>query len=411
MAFSDSLPQRERSDADGRVRPAMPTIDVKTLLMVTTTLALLLGGMFLAGWSRERSRHLAAWGVANLLIAPAAVLLALRGVVPDWVSIWGANSALALAYGLFLQGAVAFEGGRPRLAVTVAGATLWSVLCLWPPFLDDFAMRVVTLSGIGTVYGGLTAMVLWQGRHGLMLPSRSAAVATLAGGAAIHAGRSLATPLFPIPADFAAINGSWLAMIGMVGLLTGVAAGHFLYVLSNERAAARHRRIAEVDHLTGVATRRVFEERVARLLLAAPDRGSLVFFDIDRFKTINDTHGHAVGDRALISFAAVAREAIGGGDVLARWGGEEFVLFLADRDFVAAHRVAENIRAGFAGRAVDGRGGLLGATVSAGIAAPALVGADLDRLVACADAAVYAAKRAGRDRVEVVTERAARNAA
>lgn len=378
----------------------MPAIDVKTLLIITAALALLFTGMFSVGWRRERTGDLLAWSLANALVVPGTVLLALRGVAPDWASIWAGNGLLGLFYGLVFAGAVLFEGGRPRVAAVAAGAVLWSAACLSPVFLTDFSARVTLLSVIGALYGAATAAVLWRGGGGLDLPSRGLAVTTLALGAAIHAGRAVATPLVPVPHDFAAVNASWLATIGIAGLLLSVANSHFLHALAHERASERHRRLAEVDHLTGAATRRVFETRVAALLAQAPERGALLFFDIDRFKAINDTHGHAVGDRVLATFAQVVREAIEPGDVLARWGGEEFVLFLAEHDFVSGHRAAEAIRRGFSERAVDGTGARLGVTVSVGLAAPALAGPDLARLVASADAAVYAAKRAGRDRVE-----------
>lgn len=378
----------------------MPAIDVKTLLIITAALAAMFAGMFFVGWRRERTGELSAWSLANALVVPGTVLLALRGVAPDWASIWAGNGLLAISFGLTLAGAVLFEGGRPRIATVAGGAVLWSAACLSPVFLTDFSARVTLLSTIGALYGAAIAGVLWRGRHGLRLPSRGLAVATVGIGAALHGGRAVATPLMPVPHDFAAINASWLATIGIFGLLLSVASSHFLHALANERASERHRRVAEVDHLTGAATRRVFETRVAALLARAPERGALLFFDIDRFKAINDTHGHAVGDRVLATFAQVVREAIEPGDVLARWGGEEFVLFLAEHDFVSGHRVAEAIRRGFSERAVDGTGARLGVTVSVGLAAPALAGPDLARLVASADAAVYAAKRAGRDRVE-----------
>lgn len=159
------------------------------------------------------------------------------------------------------------------------------------------------------------------------------------------------------------------------------------------------RHSAITDPLTGLVNRRGFEEALERELARAARTGApvaLVVFDLDHFKQLNDTHGHAAGDRALVAFAKLLRRSARRGDVLARIGGEEFAAILYDADANAAlafaERVVERQRAG------DREAPL---TVSAGVAAATPPLPSRDQLFEAADRALYAAKRAGRARVRL----------
>jgi diguanylate cyclase (GGDEF)-like protein len=153
---------------------------------------------------------------------------------------------------------------------------------------------------------------------------------------------------------------------------------------------------ARVDALTGLLNRRGFEERLAAEVARATREGhplAVVNLDLDHFKRVNDHQGHEAGDRALARVGAVIADQVRGGDLAARWGGEEFVVVLPGADVQAAHAFAERVR-----DAVAATGD--GLTVSAGVAVSA--GApDPQALLAAADAAMYRAKRTGRDRTIV----------
>lgn len=176
------------------------------------------------------------------------------------------------------------------------------------------------------------------------------------------------------------------------------AAGRDRLVESLRGRIAELERLASTDHLTGAWNRAHFERTIAAELercRAGRLPVSLVLVDIDRFKRVNDTHGHAAGDAVLRELVAVMRARIRASDLLFRWGGEEFAVLVSGAGWRGAERVAENLRQAVAGHdfPVAGR-----VTVSAGAAEhdgeeslPAWFG----RL----DAALYAAKAAGRDRV------------
>lgn len=163
--------------------------------------------------------------------------------------------------------------------------------------------------------------------------------------------------------------------------------------------------LAYGDELTELPNRRGASRQIDVLISRARRHGhqlALLLIDADRFKTINDEHGHAVGDVVLRELAARLRERVRREDVVGRWGGEEFVVVLPETTPDGAAAVAESLREGVGGTPVAADGMELHVTISIGVAA--WTGQDLDDLVARADQALYAAKAAGRDRV--VVERA-----
>jgi diguanylate cyclase (GGDEF)-like protein len=178
-------------------------------------------------------------------------------------------------------------------------------------------------------------------------------------------------------------------------------AAHAVVALENARLHGMVERQALVDGLTGLANRRaasdaVHAEAVRAERLETPL--SVVLADLDGFKDVNDEHGHAVGDAVLRVFAEVLRETLRESDLAGRWGGEEFLLLLPGADEEGAAQLAERVRVELAERSIPGVPGL-SVTASFGVAQYAGE-PNTEQLVAAADAALYRAKRAGKDRVE-----------
>jgi diguanylate cyclase (GGDEF)-like protein/PAS domain S-box-containing protein len=174
--------------------------------------------------------------------------------------------------------------------------------------------------------------------------------------------------------------------------------------ISDKREASETiRRATSCDHLTGLANRRAFFE-AAELELQRWQRHprplSLLMFDADHFKQVNDTFGHAAGDAVLRHFAALMTATFREIDLVARIGGEEFVALLPSTDLAGATRLAEQLCATLRGQVAAFEGLRIPYSVSVGVTAmsPAVLG--LDDLMRRADQALYAAKAAGRDRVE-----------
>jgi len=173
------------------------------------------------------------------------------------------------------------------------------------------------------------------------------------------------------------------------------------------RAASHLDEQAHIDGLTGIANRRRFDEYAARVVGSAQRRNaplSALICDIDNFKLYNDTFGHLAGDDCLREVARIIRDGVPRpGDLVARYGGEEFVVVLVDTAASGAAIVAERIRAAVEHAAIEHSPDAAFAvvTISIGVCELAIGGNTVAGMLGCADAALYAAKNSGRNRVAV----------
>jgi diguanylate cyclase (GGDEF)-like protein len=181
--------------------------------------------------------------------------------------------------------------------------------------------------------------------------------------------------------------------------------------LREQRAAlSQAERHAQIDSLTGVLNRRSLLERLDAACLRARARGlpiSLLFIDLDHFKEINDSFGHPAGDACLCAIIAPIQAELRQSDVIGRYGGEEFVVILSSADAAAAHPIAQRILERVASVRVEGFGEPIALTCSIGVATSDTLGVWGEHLIAQADAAVYVAKRSGRNRVQIAMPMAA----
>jgi diguanylate cyclase (GGDEF)-like protein len=163
------------------------------------------------------------------------------------------------------------------------------------------------------------------------------------------------------------------------------------------RVTAELAKLADEDALTGLSNRRA-AERVLRLHAQGASAFAILFVDLDHFKAINDRLGHAMGDRVLRECAHLMRQGSRAQDVIARWGGEEFLMILAGADAARAQEIAERLRAAVEGFAWSPLDASLSVTLSVGLASSAEA-RTVEALLQLADARLYAAKSAGRNRV------------
>lgn len=169
-----------------------------------------------------------------------------------------------------------------------------------------------------------------------------------------------------------------------------------------QEAKTRAEEMAKIDPLTGINNRRAFTELVAPAWstgLRHNHNMAVIILDLDRFKTINDTYGHALGDEVLVKVAATITKAARRGDVAARWGGEEFIMFLPETNLHDAVFVAERMRENIASMRLEGDGVAILLTASFGVAERGSRSLLLDGLIRAADEQLYAAKQHGRNKV------------
>jgi diguanylate cyclase (GGDEF)-like protein len=190
----------------------------------------------------------------------------------------------------------------------------------------------------------------------------------------------------------------------MVAAAVLIALGVSDHVRQQSLALTDAERRAQTDPLTGVLNRRSLIEHLDAACLRARASSlplSVLFIDLDHFKQINDTFGHAAGDACLAGIISPIHAELRQTDVIGRYGGEEFVVLLNGADAAAAHPIAERICRRVADIRIEGFGSPIHLTCSIGVAASDTLGAWGQQLIAHADAAVYAAKRSGRNQVQL----------
>ncbi|ODA66807.1 putative diguanylate cyclase YcdT [Methyloligella halotolerans] len=195
----------------------------------------------------------------------------------------------------------------------------------------------------------------------------------------------------------------WLTFAPFQSAVALIALVIFGIQLISERSQQRLQRLAMSDELTNVLNRRGFFELGQQALRGQSDNAgdsSVIVFDIDRFKSINDTYGHAAGDQVIATFAKRAARLLRPDDIFGRIGGEEFALLLPGTPSDVAASVAERIRLAISEEPITGEGYTVSVTTSAGLTSAPNSHAHLDRLMATADAALYEAKRLGRNRIK-----------
>jgi diguanylate cyclase (GGDEF)-like protein len=338
------------------------------------------------------------WAVANVCAAVGFILGVGRGVLPDVLTIVVFNVLLVAATTLALTGCRLFVGRSGLWWLTPAAAACTLALVVWFTYVQPSPMtRMVSIPLAVSVPIGLSGWTLLSGSSSLA--RRVTGILYL-----VHGSFYLVRGLLSIGADIPDVMAPNLmmqvALICTFVFMLSAILGQI--VMTTERLQEELRRQADRDSLTDVFNRRSFrlmaEKELARVV-RADGVVSVLCMDIDRFKQLNDRHGHAAGDAMLCAFVAATADCLRAQDILCRHGGEEFVALLPDTDAAGAEIVAERVRCAVSGISLRQDGGAVATTVSIGIAASRGADARLDDLLRRADEALYRAKAEGRDRV------------
>jgi diguanylate cyclase (GGDEF)-like protein len=378
------------------------SLDSMTLYFVATMVAALLGAMLLFFGQQERNPALKWWGTAYLLGAASVALWTLASNMLGEMLSLALNAVGFVACGMVWNASRVFHGRKPNPPGLVLGAIAWvaAVMTLDP---HAIATRMTIGAGIVAIYAALTATELWSERR-KSLKRRWPAIAV----PVLH-GFVLMLPI--VLGDLLHSNDDkfsssiWVTAFSIELVLYAVGTVFVIFMLVSERTVSAHKTAASMDPLTGMFNRRGFAEACARVIEREAQAGrpvTVLIFDIDHFKGINDRFGHPAGDEILKLFATIVINNLRITDHSGRIGGEEFAALLPC-PLEEGVLVAERVREVFAASGIACEEGPVDTTVSIGVAGgPA--GTELEVLLAAADTALYQAKRGGRNRVEAAQE-------
>ena len=347
------------------------TLDVHTLFLVTNYVEAILGLLLLFVWAQNMAlRAVCWWGFAHLIRLVSISLFGMYGELPDILSIDVANALLFTAFAATWTGARVFDGRPVEPVYLVTGAVLWLLVCRLPILTDNLDARALIASSIITAYTWLTAYEFWRGRSEALVSRWPAIFMFFAHGALYILRTPLVAMLPPATTNDSLFASVWMTVLSNESLLLTISSAFILLAMAKERSELRHRTAAMVDPLTGIANRRSFMQDavlMAKQHIADPRPTAVLLIDLERFKSINDRCGHALGDRVLEIFTDAARKSTRGSDLIGRLGGEEFAAMLIDTNRNKAVEVAERIRESFAQMAQDVDGRPVCATVSIGL--------------------------------------------
>lgn len=380
----------------------MILLDLKSLLIAVSFCSAGLTLTFFVSWFVSKAdRVLRTWaiGAAFLVVSTSAYSAFVNQFSPE--SGIASFTALLIGFVFFLGAASQFQSGVLPLKRMAAVAVVTSVMTAVPMLMGYDGVCYILFNLMVMAILTATAWEYWRWRaESPLLITTLAALYVIAG---VSFGLCAIVLIGQQSWIMHHAPDNWAESVNMVVCLAGTAAiGALSLALNQVRLTHRHKRDAETDPLTGLYNRRAFFDRAADAYRSATI--AVLVFDIDHFKRINDLYGHALGDFVLQSFANILTDAVRDGDLVARLGGEEFAVLLPDAPLKTALIVAERIRKKFAERRFLSDEKLFGSSVSVGISKLGPCTA-INELMVQADAALYIAKRAGRNRVILFSSR------
>ena len=376
----------------------MNPIDPRTVILLSGVMS---GLMSLVLYSLKRNypasiKGLGEWSAALLLVLVGTVLAGVTGQLPIFFTVFMARVMLALGLYLTYVGTQRFFGVTPRLRPWLLVITVLMLAQLWFTFVEpNFHVRLALSNALGAYLLGAHAYLVFK--QGSPTFARVLTIAVLLAMSLIQAMRLVTSFIWPLGENIFDTSLMQLIFVGSFVfciLLFSIST----VLLASERLHAELEHLVSHDTLTNAATRRYMQEACEKELERCRRHGrsmALMIMDLDNFKRVNDTYGHQAGDQVLIEFVAKASAMLRRPDQLGRYGGEEFMVMLPDTSLEEAVLVAERIRETCA---LPAPGPCC--TVSIGVTIYQQAQDTMDTLLNRADAALYRAKRNGRNRVE-----------
>ncbi|MFZ6861526.1 GGDEF domain-containing protein [Undibacterium sp. Ji67W] len=384
----------------------MPNFDLRTVVLMFTLVCLLMS-VILYSASRNYPSYIGGlreWAAGSLAISVGSLLVGLRGIVPDFLSVILGNLFFYASSLLFMEGTRRFYKlssiNKIWLVFFVAVQLLMLVFTYVHP---SFTIRTLLFTTASGLYISLSIFYAW--RYGtrdfptLFFIASLSVVCLLLSLRFCAAFYSLVA--LPHEGDSAYFAHSPIQTVYIVGMaLLDMLGPMAFFLMATHELRIRLQELSNTDPLTGLLNRRALSAFTS-LEIAKAKRSelsiSMLMIDLDLFKQINDQFGHDVGDKVLIHFSAIVRGLCREIDYVARSGGEEFILILPATPIEDAQAIAQRIQLALK---ADKREGLPDYTCSIGVATQNDVHESFDALLKRADRAMYRAKKGGRNRIE-----------
>jgi diguanylate cyclase (GGDEF)-like protein len=386
------------------------SLDILTLtIMLMAVTAVLSITMILSFLTRKTYPGFGLWTAGNATFTVGFFFVSLRNLIPDIFTVVLANVLLLTAAICFLEGTRLFRGKTIHKIFSVSLIVVYTVFQSYYTFVNnDIGVRIIVISLLMAVIYGLVALELLRN----VLPDLRFPYWLTGSLFAFYSifmfARGLITELIPAPHDLFAPN-MLQTITFLLAIFLGIAWTFGFLMLNSERlefdlksAQLELERMAKIDFLTGIANNRFFFEAGASEVQRAQRYNrplAVLMVDLDRFKKINDTYGHAIGDKALVKLAVICKNFLRNGDIFGRLGGEEFAILLPETDITGGGIIAERLLSAIAKTNIEVDNKILHITVSIGVAELLPDEDKLETLLKRADDAMYEAKRKGRNQV------------
>jgi diguanylate cyclase (GGDEF)-like protein len=378
----------------------------QTLVLALLVLHVLLGGLSLAiGRGEHKSPALRWWGWALLIYSAGLAVTIVTPLLPRALALTVGNTLITIAPAMCAMAVLSYTRRALNWNWVWAGVAATAAALAFnnfgpvPRALGNLVLP--TVMAVGMFLYGAWAISTDGPREAHAARQFLAGIMVLAVATWLARVGAMVT-LLDGTNDTARID-AVISFFAIAQMVTGVGAALALFWIEVRMMQAELSRVAHTDALTGLANRRAvlvrFAEEASRTVRHG-QRFGVAIFDLDHFKQVNDRFGHAVGDEVLKGAATALASAKRNEDILARIGGEEFVVILSPQQSIeGALEAAERLRAAVSAMELKAGGAALVVTASGGVALYPDDGSDWDALYAAADRRLYAAKGAGRNRV------------